>query len=597
MRASRDRATARIVPSCTTPGIPAGERLNHFPAGSELSGVTSVPWLLRALVPVVVALGVVLGPAAPARAHATLVSSSPEAGSVIRASPAEVTLTFNEAISAVPGRTQVLAPDGKRISESVTVRGNVLTIRLRKADRPLGTYLVSYRIVSGDSHPIGNALIYSVGAPSARPAETDPDRVHDSVAAAVPAAKFLSYTGLTLAAGPALFLALLWPRRLSRRGPVRWVYAGLALTAAATVAALWAQAPYASGAPLWDVSATELTGVLGSTFGATLLARLGALAAIAALLPPLLRGAGGRYRAGAVIALGLAGLATWPLTGHAAVSPLPGAMVAAGVVHMAAMAVWLGGLLVLGGFLLRRAHPRALGVVLPVWSRWAALAVVWLVGAGVVQSVVQVGSPAALWQTGYGRTLLAKVAVLAAVLGAAAYARGLVRRSSAGAVLRRTVAVEAAATTVVLALSAVLVQVTPGRSDTGGPVERPPDGVSQTLTSPLYTLQFNIYPVELGEYNTVHGMTYTPEGKPLPADEWSVTARFTGGPDLEPVTQPMLPLHPRNDALGSVTFPLPGTYEISFTVRVGEIDRATVRTTVTVPAAGKVVSSGAVGSR
>ena len=85
-------------------------------------------------------------------------------------------------------------------------------------------------------------------------------------------------------------------------------------------------------------------------------------------------------------------------------------------------------------------------------------------------------------------------------------------------------------------------------------------------------------------------MTYTPEGKPLPADEWTVTTRFTGGPGLEPVTAPMLPLHPRNDALGSLTFPLPGTYEISFTVRVSDIDQATVRTTITVPPAAPPVS-------
>ena len=543
-------------------------------------------WLLRALVPVFVALGVVLGAGAPAQAHATLVSSTPEAGSVIGASPAEITLTFNEAIAAVPGRTQVLAPDGKRISESVSVRGTVLTIKLRRADRPLGTYLVSYRIVSGDSHPIGNALIFSVGAPSARPAETDPDSVHGSVAVAVPAAKFTSYAGLTLAAGPALFLALLWPRRLGRRGPIRLVRAGLALTAAATLVALWAQAPYGSGAPLWDVSAAELAGVLGSGFGLTLLARLAALAAVAALLTPLLRGDGGRARGAAVLLLAAGGLATWPLTGHAAVSPLAGVVVAAGVVHMAAMAVWLGGLVTLGVYLLRRAHPRALGVVLPVWSRWATLAVVWLVGAGIVQAVVQVGSPGALWQSGYGRLLLAKVAVLAVVLGAAAYARGLVRGARTGG-LRRTVAVEAAATTAVLALSAALVQATPGRNAATEQAERPADGVSQTLTSGLYTLQFNIYPVELGEYNTVHGMTYTPEGRPLPADEWTVTTRYTGaGAGLEAVTEPMLPLHPRNDALGSLTFPLPGTYEVSFTVRVGEIDRATVRTTVTVPPAG-----------
>nr|BFE71423.1 hypothetical protein GCM10020092_047240 [Actinoplanes digitatis] len=222
-------------------------------------------------------------------------------------------------------------------------------------------------------------------------------------------------------------------------------------------------------------------------------------------------------------------------------------------------------------------------MILPAWSRWAAIAVVWLVGAGVVQAVVQVGSASALLGTAYGRLVLAKIAILAAALTAAAFARRLVRSVQAGpARLRRTVGIEVAATVVVLGLSAVLVQVTPGRgaaTERGASTEK---GVSQTLTSDLFTLQFYVYPVELGENNTVHGFTYTPEGKPLPAAEWTVTNRLTGN-DLEPVSAPMLPLTPRNDAVGALTFPLPGTYELSFTVRVSEIDQATVRTTITVP--------------
>jgi copper transport protein len=543
---------------------------------------------VRALVPLLVGLAVLLLPASPASAHAALVGSSPEPGAVVREAPAEIVLTFNEPVTPVPGRIQVLAPDGKRIAESVTGSGTSIRIALRPAGQPRGTYLVSYRIVSGDSHPVGNALIFSVGAPSARPAEADPTAVHGSVTAAVPALKFLGYAGLTLAVGPALFLALLWPRRLSRRGPVRLVRAGLMLIAAATAGALWAQAPFRSGAPLWNVSPGELGDVLAGRYGLILLARLAVLAAVAVLLPPVLRGAGGRARGAALVLLALAGLTTWPLTGHAAVSPLPGALIAADVVHLAAMAAWLGGLVTLTVFLLRRAHPRVLGVILPVWSRWAALAVVWLVGAGVVQSVVQVGSVPALWQTGYGRLLAVKVAVLAGVLGAAAAARALVRRAQVPAdgpgKLRRTVGVELAATAVILGMSAVLVQVTPGRSAVGERPAAEPDGFSQTLTSKYYTLQFTIYPVELGEWNTVHGMTYTPAGGQLRAPEWTVTTRLLGA-NLEPVSGPMLPLPGRNDALGSLTFPLPGSYEVSFTIRTSDIDQATVRTTVTVPAA------------
>jgi copper transport protein len=540
---------------------------------------------VRVFVVAMIGWATLLLPATPASAHAALVTATPEPGSVVGSAPEVITVTFSEGITPVPSRTQVLAPDGKRITGDVTASGASLRIEVRRPDQPLGTYLVSYRIISGDSHPVGGAMTFSVGAPSARPPDADPGSVHPSVTAAVPTGKFLGYAGLTLTIGPALLLAFLWPRRLSRRGPVRLVRAGLIATAASTLGALWTQAPNSSGAPLWNVSVTELADVLASPFGVTLLARLAVLGAAAALLPPLLRGVRERWRSGALLALAAAGLTTWPLTGHAAESPLAGAIVAADVVHIAAMAVWLGGLVTLGVFLLRRAHPRVLGRILPAWSRWAMLAVVWLVGAGTVQAVVQVGSVGALWSTGYGRLVVAKVAVLAGVLVAAAFARRLVR-SGGGAAgiaqLRRTVGIEVAATVVILGLSAVLVQVNPGRSATAEQSASTEKGFSETLTSNLFTLQYSVYPVELGENNTVHGFTYTPEGKPLQAAEWTVTTRLQGR-DLEPVSAPMLPLAPRNDAMGALTFPLPGTYELSFTVRTTEIDQATVKTTITVP--------------
>jgi copper transport protein len=135
---------------------------------------------------------------------------------------------------------------------------------------------------------------------------------------------------------------------------------------------------------------------------------------------------------------------------------------------------------------------------------------------------------------------------------------------------------------VILGLSAVLVQVNPARSATvdQGAVQN--QGVSQTLTCPLYTLQFNIFPVEVGDNNTIHAFVYTPAGAPLPADQWTVTSQLLGR-DLEPVTEPLLPLQPRHHAAGAITFPYPGIYEVKFTVRIGELNQATVRTTISVP--------------
>jgi copper transport protein len=366
---------------------------------------------------------------------------------------------------------------------------------------------------------------------------------------------------------------------------VRLVRAGLGLLVAATVAGLWLQAPYRSGGGPLDVSAADLSAVLASGPGTALLVRLGIVATVAALLPPLLRGRAGRPRMALLLVLALAGLATWPLAGHAVASPVPAASILAAVVHLAAMAAWLGGLVVLVGVLLRRAHPRVLAVILPVWSRWATIAVVWLVGGGAVQAVIEVGAPRSLIGSDYGRLVAAKVALLVAVLVAAGYARRSVRRRTAPADghgrLGRAVALEVAGIAVVLGLSAVLVQTTPGRSAAGPAGAAAFDGFAQTLTSPLYTLQFDVYPVQLGENNTVHAYVYTPDGRPLRAVEWKLTAALPSR-GVEPVTTPLLGIG-EHHGIGAVTFPVPGDWQLRFTIRTSEIDQATVSTTVRVP--------------
>lgn len=547
-----------------------------------------------------------LGPAAsPATAHAAVVSTVPARKAVLGYSPTEVTITFSEPVTPVPGRAQVLAPDGKRInSGEPSVHGATLRIPIRVADRPLGTYLVSYRVISADGHPVAGGYTFAVGAASARPPALPDDPVRPEVRTAVLVTRYLGYAGLALLIGPTLLLARLWPRRLPRRGPIRLVRVGLGLIAAATVAGLWVQAPYGSGAGLLDVSGSELRQVLASPHGQALAARLGVLLLIAALLPPVLAGRRPPQRPGdgrstarnvgtpsttryvALLALGVAGLASWPLSGHPAAAPVPLASGIATVVHLVAASVWLGGLLVLVGFLLPKAHPRALAVILPVWSRWASVAVLWLVAAGTVQAVIEIGSVTALVHTNYGRLVLAKLALLTLLLAAVAQARRLVRRRTPEPApngrrrLRRTVALEVGLGVVVLGLSAVLTQTVPGRNAGIEAAAATPDAFAQTLESPLYTLQFDIYPVQPGEHNTVHAYVYTPDGRPLSVVEWTLTAAL---PDqgVEPVATPLLGLEPHH-AIGAVNFPVPGTWELRFTVRVSDIDQATVTTTVRV---------------
>src|SRR3954466_9064692 len=262
--------------------------------------------------------GVLLS-AVPASRHAVLASSDPSNGTIVPDAPNKVTLTFSESVQLVNGKIQVLAPDNSRADQGEpTVNGATVTIPLRSGGGR-GTYLVSYRVISADSHPIGGSITYSVGAASAPPSATVNDtKVDPVVRALIPVGKYLGYAGLVLLVGPALVLALLWPHRLSRRGPSRLVWTGLGLVTGSTLLAIWLQVPYSLGTKLFDVRVGDLRDVLGSTFGAVMLVRLGVIAAVAFLLRGLLRGDGTESKTdlALLVVLGVAALATWPLTGH-----------------------------------------------------------------------------------------------------------------------------------------------------------------------------------------------------------------------------------------------------------------------------------------
>ncbi|NLU80111.1 copper resistance protein CopC/CopD [Micromonospora sp. HNM0581] len=531
----------------------------------------------------VAVVALLLVPAGPASAHAVLSSSSPSASSVVPAAPAEVVLTFSETVRKVPDRIRVIAPDGSRADQGEpNFAGSVVNIPV-DTGRGNGTYLVTYRVISADSHPVSGAFTYSVGAPSEPPVDSGDDgRANPVVGNAVKVAKFAGYAGLLLVVGPALVLALLWPRRLSRRGPSRLAWTGLGLVALATVAAVLLQVPYTNGGGLFDITGDGLSLALGSAFGAAHLVRLGLLAAVALLLRPLLTGPVGRTDLIILGVLAVGALLTWPMAGHPAASPAPGVSVVVDAVHLGGMAVWLGGLVMLAVFLLPRADERELGAILPIWSRWAALAVSALLLAGTVQALIEVATPAALVNTTYGRLVLAKIGLFVIVIAVAAYSRHLVRTrvaASRPAPVRRAIWVELAVTAIVLGVSAVLVQTTPARSVATDVSASDSGYFSTTATSSLYSMQIEVTPARRGN-NSVHLYAYTLENQPLPIVEWQVTVAL---PDagIEPIQVPLLPLTD-NHATGEISLPSAGEWELRVTARTTEIDQATVTATVPV---------------
>lgn len=105
---------------------------------------------------------VLLANAAPAFAHDVLISTSPTEGATLATPPTKVVLTFDEPVQNIGDAVTVTGPDGH---EFQTGRPTVVDARVTQALAPLtsrGRYVVAYRIVSADGHPVSERLHFTL---------------------------------------------------------------------------------------------------------------------------------------------------------------------------------------------------------------------------------------------------------------------------------------------------------------------------------------------------------------------------------------------------------------------------------------------------
>jgi methionine-rich copper-binding protein CopC len=122
-------------------------------------------------------------PVAPAAAHDAIESSEPAEGSVVAAVPAAVKLAFSNTPIALGASVQIKDENGVDQAEGrVVITDNVVSQPV-KAGAPAGTYTVTWRVVSSDSHPIEGQFTFMSGpsptaaapaAPSTAGSETQP---------------------------------------------------------------------------------------------------------------------------------------------------------------------------------------------------------------------------------------------------------------------------------------------------------------------------------------------------------------------------------------------------------------------------------------
>ncbi|WP_435227581.1 copper resistance CopC/CopD family protein [Streptomyces sp. Tue6028] len=411
-----------------------------------------------------VLLLVLFGGVGGASAHAALTGTDPRDGSVLKTAPRQLTLTFSESVGLLDDSFRVLSPDNRRLETGRTAhadgRSDTARVTLPRG-LGTGTFTVVWRVVSADSHPVSGAFTFSVGKPSetaaALPATENPasKTLYDT-------ARYAAYTGLALLIGATAFtLACGYPGDVRRLLLTGWW-----TLLAATLALLLLRGPYERGTgPAAAFDPDVLRATLTSRPGVALVVRLVLLGA-AAFLPvrAVLRGAAanapgtgdagdapgtgdagdagasrarrpapgsapGRERAvvvlGGLLTLGLA--VTWAVAEHASAGiQVPAAMVSS-VLHLLAMAVWLGGLTALLLALHRPAEhlPRT---VVARFSRLALASVAVLAATGLYQSWRGLGSWDALTSTSYGRLLVVKLCAVLLLLAGAAYSRRWTRR-------------------------------------------------------------------------------------------------------------------------------------------------------------------------
>jgi copper transport protein len=576
-----------------------------------------------------VAIAIAVAPAAGAAtarmAHATLVTTYPLDGALVKAEPARVTVSFDQPVGVSPDSLIVYTPAGQRADTGGALHDGPDGVGVGLVSGlGTGTYTAAWHVVSADSHPVQGAFTFSVGAPS--PTHVPPILPAGShlVSAVYAVVRWLEYAFFAVLGGAMLFLIVCWPAGTRRRGVPQLVTAGWAGLFSTSLVALLFQGVYAAGAGFGQLLAPslELT-TLHSRLGTALQWRQGLTVGAALLATFLVRrlpSFGGHARAAAAagwLAVTAAIAATWAGADHASTGFQVPLAIGVDIVHLVAMAVWLGGLIVLGGFALRGPATADVAAAVPRFSAIALGCVALLAASGGYEAWRLVGTLGALTGTSYGVLVLVKSAGLVLLIGLGYTARRFVRRRllpaaaaapripamavasvAAGAgtpgvpdspggapgapgapelpsmrSLRISVSLELAVVAAVLAATAILVNTPTGREsyappvaattafDTGGP-----GGTG--------TVHVVIRPARLGPDSVELTLT-TPAGQPMRAAQVAADLFFPAR-GLGPLPVPLTPAGPGRYRAAAVSFGFTGEWTLRVTVRSDAFDEAAV---------------------
>ncbi|MEX2562533.1 MAG: copper resistance protein CopC [Nitriliruptoraceae bacterium] len=379
-------------------------------------------WVSVVLAPIL-AMWVIVAAASPAAAHAALVASDPADGVVLDSPPSMVVLTFNEPVTVPPDGIRVYDGGLSRVDAPVAPTTDTALEVLVPLNEELGPdgYVIVWRVVSADSHPVAGVIRFSVG---------DGATVTDEVVAELfggagrdltgvigPLVRTVTYAASLLAFGALVATGFGVTKQAASRVAVR---AGI-VAIMASVVGVGVQAAAVTGRGWQALNSDVVSAVMASSFGQSTLLRVIWLAALVVLL---------RWRAPAFVALFASAVAasSFALDGHQRSIDPTWLLTSADVAHLLAAGIWAGGLVMLGTLLNRNGvgtSPQATEIAARGVRRFSAMSLgsVGVVAVtGAIMGLVLVASPRGITTT-YGWTLVAKLTIVLIVVGIAAWNR------------------------------------------------------------------------------------------------------------------------------------------------------------------------------
>jgi methionine-rich copper-binding protein CopC len=120
---------------------------------------------MRAIIVTLVAGAVAIGAMPSARAHAFLDHASPAVGSSVPTAPPVVTLWFTQELEPAFSSVTVTNEAGQRVDfgNAQIPQGSPAELQIGLRPLPPGTYLVSWHVVSVDTHPTEGTFTFEVG--------------------------------------------------------------------------------------------------------------------------------------------------------------------------------------------------------------------------------------------------------------------------------------------------------------------------------------------------------------------------------------------------------------------------------------------------